>query len=161
MNHRISAYVYAALALIGVPRVLENAAKSDFAWLLRTQAGLASLPPPELAVKEAECRATTHARLIHLRSKTFVSLAWVAFAALFAAIAFVHPIAGTRGLNRQQIFTIASIMCFSWGTLGRLGWTERSYKGVTVFEELDTVIFWVLYWLGTLFGVATIVNAAA
>ncbi len=59
------------------------------------------------------------------------------------------------------MFAIASVGSFSWGTLGRLGWTERSYKGVTVFEELDAAIFWLLYWLGSFCGVASVVSAAA
>ena len=159
MNHGVSAYVCAALALVGLPG-FASAAKSDFACLLRIQSGLASLPGDQLATKEAECRKNTAAYLRYLRTKTFASLAFVLSAIAVALVLFVFP---TNGVSptRQHVFAIGSVACFAWGTLGRLGWTERSYKGVTVFEELDSALFWALYWFGTMFGVASLVNVAA
>lgn len=159
MNHRLLAHVSAILSLIGVSPCLVKAAKSDFDWLLRVQAGLASLPPNQLAIKEAECQANTLWHQSDLRRKTFFSLAWVLSAMAVAVL--VLPVTPIHALTRQQAFAAVSVFCFSWATLGRLGWNERSYKGSTIFEELDTVIFWVLYWLGTLSGVAAVVNAAA
>ena len=145
------------MALVGLPG-FASAAKSDFACLLRIQSGLASLPADELDTKEAECQKNTAAYLRYLRTKTFVSLAFVLSAIGAALAVFVIP---KSSLSTQHAFAIASVGCFAWGTLGRLGWTERSYKGVTIFEELDSAIFWALYWFGTLFGVASLTNAAA
>lgn len=145
------------MALVGLPG-FACAAKSDFACLLRIQSGLASLPRDELETKEAECRKNTAAYLRYLRTKTFGSLAFVLSAIAVALVIFALP---TFSLVTQNVFAIASVACFAWGTLGRLGWKERSYKGVTVFEELDTAIFWALYWFGTLFGIASLTNVAA
>lgn len=160
MNHSVSAYAYAAFALVGLP-CFESAAKSDFACLLRIQSGLASLPREQLATQEAECRKNTNAYLRYLRSKTLVSLLVVLSAIALAVVAVVLPAIGSSGVTRQHVLAGASVSCFAWGTLGRLGWNERSHKGVTVFEELDSAIFWALYWFGTFFGVASVVNVAA
>ncbi len=160
MNHSVSAYACAALALVGFPG-FTSAAKSDFVCLLRIQNGLASLPREQLATKETECRENTNAYLRYLRAKTFFSLVWVLSAIVLALVVFVLPSVGASGVTRQYVLAIASIVCFAWGTLGRLGWNEHSHKGVTVFEEIDSAIFWVLYWLGPFFGVSSIVNAAA
>ena len=160
MNHSVSAYACAAFALVGLPG-FESAAKSDFACLLRIQGGLASLPREQLASQEAESRKNTNAYLRYLRSKTFVSLLVVLSAIALAVMAVVLPAIGASAVTTQHVLASASVACFAWGTLGRLGWSERSYKGVTVFEELDSAIFWALYWLGTFFGVASIANVAA
>lgn len=56
----------------------------------------------------------------------------------------------------NQLFVILSILSFSWATLGRLGWEGQSFKGDTVFEDLDELIFKSLYWLGTFFGVLAV-----
>ncbi len=56
----------------------------------------------------------------------------------------------------NQLFVILSILYFSWATLGRLGWEGQSFKGNTVFEDLDALIFKSLYWLGTFFGVLAV-----
>lgn len=159
MNHRLLAYASATLSLIGITPCFSDAAKSDFEWLLRTQRGLASLPATQLSVKEAECRVNTATHQANLRRKTFHSFAWVSSAVLFAAFVFVFPAEPLQALTSQHVFAATSLSCFSWATLGRLGWNERSYGGNTIFEELDAIIFWTLYWVGTLFGVAATVNA--
>lgn len=161
MNHRLRDHASAVLSLVGVPWFFENAAESDFRWQLRVQRGLASLPTTELVIKEAECRVNTAQHRSNLRRKTFLSFAWVMSAALVAAFVFVFPVLSIEGLTTQQAFAAASVFCFSWGTLGRLGWNERSYGGSTLFEELDAVIFWMLYWVGTLFGIAATVNSVS
>lgn len=49
-----------------------------------------------------------------------------------------------------------SIFLFAWGTLGRLGFNERSWDGNTKIEKIDQVIFWIQYFLGTIFGVLSL-----
>lgn len=156
MNHRLLDYASAILSFVGVSWCFTKAAKSDFRWLLRVQRGLALLPPDQLVVKQAECCASTIKHQANLRRKTFLSLAWVISAVVAAAFVFVIPAVPNHTVTTQHAFAAASVFCFSWGTLGRLGWNERSYKGSTIFEELDAIIFWALYWGGTLFGVAAI-----
>lgn len=159
MNHSPVAYLSAALSLAGVPGLFARAARSDFSWLLSVQAGLSSLPSGELRKKEQECRATTEQRQTYLRRKTVTSLVWVLFAVL-AAMWIVYPYLTPTSATRQQMFGVASVVSFSWGTLGRLGWNEKSTRGATLFEELDNFMFWLLYWVGTVCGVAAVVTTA-
>lgn len=155
MNHSLSAYISATLSLLGVPTFFSKAAKSDFKCLLRMQEGLDSLPEDELAIRETKARKNTEGYRGRLRRKTFISLAWVLSAVIIAGYLFV-PI---QSITQQQVFAILSIISFSWGTLGRLGWNERSYGGSTIFEELDAAIFWALYWIGAFSGIGTLVSA--
>ncbi len=156
MNHSLSAYISATLSLLGVPTFFTKAAKSDFEWLLRLQKGMDALPANELAITEIKNRELTKERQRNLRRKTFISLAWVLSAVIIAGYLFV-PI---QSITQQQMFATLSVISFSWGTLGRLGWIERSYKGATIFEELDVIIFWTLYWVGAFSGIAALVSAA-
>ena len=156
MNHSPPAYISATLSLLGVPTFFSKAAKFDFKYLLRTQEGLDSLPKEELLIKEINTRKSTQAYRGHLRRKTFISLSWVLSAVIIAGYLFV-PI---RFITQQQMFSTLSVISFSWETLGRLGWNERSYKGATIFEELDTIIFWALYWKGAFSGMAALASAA-
>lgn len=157
MEHSVRSYVCAGLSLLGVPGLLSVAQESDFDWLLRVQAGLAGVPVNELSQRESECHTTTKIRRGYLREKTIVSLVWVVSAIAIACIA-LYPRFEITTITTQQMFSIASVTAFSWGTLGRLGWTEKSYKGSTIYERLDTFLFWVLYWVGTLCGVLAVVN---
>lgn len=157
MNHSLFAYLSAVLSLVGVPGLFPYAAKSDFNWLLRVQPSLRTLSGDELEGREIECRATTDARRTYLRRKSVFSLTWIFFAAATAAW-MVYPQLMPCTATRQQGYGVASVIFFSWGTLGRLGWVERSYKGATIYEELDTFMFWFLYWLGTVCGVAAVVS---
>ena len=47
---------------------------------------------------------------------------------------------------------VASIFCFAWATLAKLGWQVGSFAGNTVVERLDLLIFRLLYCLGTFLG---------
>ena len=157
MEHTLKSYVCAALSLVGVPGLLPVAQKSDFAWLLRKQHGLSSIPADELLKKELECHATTTFRRGALRTKTLVSLAWVASAIAVACVGLFHCFS-FAAITTTQVFSIASVTAFAWGTLGRLGWTEQSNKGTTIYERLDTFLFWLFYWAGTFCGVAALAN---
>jgi len=162
MNHSLSAYVAAALALLAVPGCFRRAAESDFCWLVRTQHGGVLPPATELERRRANCQADSARYQRHLQRKTFYSFVWVAAFAVAAALLVVLPVAGTAArLNSQQLYSASSVLAFAWGTLGRLGWAEGSNKGATVFEELDTYIFWMLYGVGTFCGVAAVASAAA
>ena len=75
-------------------------------------------------------------------------------------IVFIASILGIviAGLNVKpnQMLGILSLFCFSWATLGRLGWKVRTFAGDTPIENLDNTIFWFLYFSGTLLGVISI-----
>ncbi|MGC1172310.1 hypothetical protein [Polaromonas sp.] len=156
MNHSTFAFVHACLALIGIPGCLKKAQKSDFDRSLRVERGVASLPPDRLSQREKETRETTLVRMRFLRKKTFVSLVWV-----LSALGVAILITGAPRFGEAHIYAIGSICCLSWGTLGRLGWHQGSFSGATIYEELDTIIFWSLYWTGTMFGIAALFGASA
>lgn len=156
MNHSPSAFVFAGLALLGCSRFIAKSANSDFQRQLRMLKGLSSLPEERLAERRAECHEHTVKRLQFFRRKTLLSLFWV-LSALVAAIAFVlAQQMNPPSFSRQHWFGIASFGSFSWGTLGRLGWHQGSFSGATIYEELDTLMFWLLYWIGTLCGVVAL-----
>ena len=162
MNHSPLAYISAALALLAVPGCFRGAAESDLRWLLRVQYNDALAPGPELERVRVNCSANTALYRSRLQRKTLYSFLWVAAFAVAAAWLVVCRVpVGITHLNPQQLFSASSVLAFAWATLGRLGWSEGSNKGVTVFEELDTQIFWVLYGVGTYCGVAAVANAAA
>lgn len=157
MQHSVKSYICASLSLLHLPGFLLIAQKSDFQWLLRVQPELANIPVNELSQKESESHAITKVRRSHLQAKTTASLLWVVSAITVAWVA-AYPLVSVPATTSQQIYSIVSVTAFSWGTLGRLGWSEKSYKGSTIYERLDTFLFWGLYWIGTLFGVLAVVN---
>nr|WP_286948000.1 hypothetical protein [Pseudomonas sp. UBA6718] len=159
MHHNPVSYLCAFFSLIGIKTFFLGAAqRSDFRWLLRNQADLFQLPPEQLTIRENECKGSTARRCVSLRNKTLLSLAWVLSAiALAYLMLFQHF--EISSLTRQHGFAVASLIAFSWATLGRLGWSDQSFKGTTIFERLDVFLFWLLYWLGTCFGVVATLNA--
>lgn len=85
----------------------------------------------------------------------FLSFLWILLATAIATV-----IALRNSVNiEDRIGGVISIFCFSWATLGRLGWQGQTIKGETVFEKLDIALFWLLYFLGALFGVLSIMTA--
>ena len=161
MNHSPVAYIAAALALIGAPGCFRRAAESDLRWQLRVQYKDALAPGPERERVRANSSADTALYRRRLQRKTLYSFLWVAAFAVAAGWLVVCRVPGSIAhLNSQQLYSASSVIAFAWATLGRLGWSEGSNKGVTVFEELDMQIFWVLYGLGTYCGVAAVANAA-
>ena len=160
MNHRLTAYVCSFLSLVGVPGLFNRVADSDFSWLMRRQPGLAALQDSELATHRNDCRVTTKKRQSSLRKRTVASLAWVLSAAALGAWFFVLPTALHGKITAQQWFAAASVVAFAWATLGRLGWADQSFKRETIYEELDSFIFWVLYWVGTISGMGAMATLA-
>ena len=150
MNHSVSALAHAFLAMIGISSSVIAASNSDFEWLLNHQPELATLASQELERRRADCSASTMHRLKLLRQKTLLSGAFVLAASI---IGFLFVLVFGRVLfPMPNVLAVISIICFSWGTLGRLGWEGQSYGGQTIFEELDRFIFWSLYGAGTFFG---------
>ena len=156
MNHRPSAFANAFLSLFGCSSCLARAAASDFEWLLRKQPELSTLEPAQLAAREAETRASTIQRRDDLRFKTVHSFLWVLSGAALGMYFITLLLAPETDPPARSVLAIASMICFSWATLGRLGWAGQSFKGETIFEELDTGIFWALYWLGACLGTAAL-----
>lgn len=156
MNHSPFAFLSAGLTLVGCPLLIEKVLDSDFERELRVSNALSSLPADGLAVKRLENRKHTLKRLHYLRRKTLISFAWTASAVFFAMVLFSIPQLSPPKLSQQHLFAIVSVGSFSWGTLGRLGWHHGSFSGATIYEELDTIIFWFLYWIGTMCGIAAL-----
>jgi hypothetical protein len=161
MNHSVLAYAHASLAMLGLKWSFERAAESDLAYVLNELYRGKAPPEAERERRRAESNQNTATYRRTLQRKTAYSLLWVAAAAAAAYWLVVMPTLplGARPTT-QQIYAAASVLFFSWGTLGRLGWNQGSFGGVTVFEGLDTIIFWLLYGLGTFFGVAAVASAA-
>ena len=161
MNHSGFSYACAAAALLGSAKAFERAARSDFDYLLLSLYGNAVPAEQELQRRRQESRSNTTTYRKTLQRKTAYSLLWVLAAAAMAHWLVVAPsLPAATHPATQQLYAATSVVAFSWGTLGRLGWNQGSYGGVTVFEELDTIIFWLLYGLGTFFGVAAVASAA-
>ena len=161
MNHRPSAFANAFLSLFGFSSCLAKAAASDFERLLRSQPELPTLEPAQLAVRQAETRASTIKRRNLLRLKTVKSLFWVLSGAALGMYFITLVLAPETDPPAQSVLAIATMICFAWATLGRLGWAGQSFKGETIFEELDTGIFWALYWLGACLATAALAIPAA
>ena len=155
MNHSVSAFLHAFLAMVGITSVVGTATESDFEWMLNRQPGLKTLPAQELDRRREECRASTIHRLTLLRRKTLASASFV-LAASVIGVLFSSVVAARVTFSSPNILAVTSIICFAWATLGRLGWEGQSYGGKTIFEELDRQIFWGLYGAGTLLGTMAI-----
>jgi hypothetical protein len=89
-----------------------------------------------------------------LRRKVYGSLAWI-ISACIGALIIITIIAAFRSSLKMKVSAlnscaIASLISFSWATLGRL--SAKTWSRDTLFERLDAVIFWFLYWIGALFG---------
>ena len=163
MSHSPLAYIAAALALVAVPGCFRRAAESDFLWQRSCDHHQGQLPPgPALERARADCSDNTARYRRKLQRKTLFSFLWVmGFAAAASWLIPWHVPGRFTSLSSPQVFAALSVLAFAWGTLGRLGWSEGSNKGATIFERLDTHIFWLLYGVGTYSGVAGVVSAPA
>jgi hypothetical protein len=59
-------------------------------------------------------------------------------------------------VSPTTIAGLASIICFSSATLGRLSY--ETWSGDSLLERFDEVILWGLYGLGTALGVAAAIG---
>jgi hypothetical protein len=99
-----------------------------------------------------QARNNVNLRLRALRQSVYSSLIILASAVL---VAIAAPINITP--QGRVWIGAASIFCFAWATLAKLGWHVGSFAGDTVVERLDLHIFRFLYWLGTLLGTLALV----
>ena len=110
-----------------------------------------------LPILKEKCIRDTLCRGKLLRRKSFKSLFWILLAigaATSCAILFEKIcISMLFQFFKKNIHPILSILFFSFGTLGRIGWMGQSIGGHTVYEKVDNIILWVSYFLGTFFGV--------
>ena len=86
--------------------------------------------------------------------KLWISFLWILSAVILDTVILFISQDKSIGLNKS--IGVLSLFCFSWATLGRLGWEGQTFAGNTVFEKLDSDLFWILYFLGTLFGTISI-----
>ncbi|CAH6933207.1 conserved membrane hypothetical protein [Vibrio crassostreae] len=57
----------------------------------------------------------------------------------------------------QSVLALGSAFCFAVATLGRLGWTEQTWKGETFAERLDDWVFYIMYWVGMYLATVSII----
>ena len=91
--------------------------------------------------------------LKRLKKSSLCILGGIASALL--AVGLIHHCASFT-LTGKLFMAIASLSCYAFATLARLDWEGRTWGGTTVFEQLDDNIFGIMYFLGTFFGVASI-----
>lgn len=153
MHHSPLTFARAFLCLIGLTRDLDEVAESDFRRETTNRQGAQTPTPAQLEEIRASCQNYTIKRMEMLRRKTIVSFGWTA-SAVAAAATILAP--QQSSISSQAWFAITSVVCFSAGTLGRLGWNQGSFSSATVYEELDAIFFWTLYWIGTFTGIAAL-----
>ena len=99
-------------------------------------------------------RESTLERRRLLCQKLATSFLWILSACGVGMAVLLLTPGISSGINKA--FGILSLFSFSWATLGRLGWEGQTIDGGTVFEKLDSDILWFLYFIGTIFGVVSI-----
>ena len=93
-----------------------------------------------------------------LRKKLLCSFLWMLlFTVLSLAIISLIKRSFPANLNANTLLGILSLICYSVGTIGKLGWKGQSFKGDTIYERLDNVFLWILYGLGTFFGTSAFI----
>ena len=133
----------------------EDCVSCDFEKELAGNEQLRSASPKNKEKMKPHCSQLTKTRLHLLRKKLIRSFCLI-FSAIIIGVLCVGLYDKCILKNMfvlNQLFVILSILSFSWATVGRLGWEGQSFKGDTVFEELDELIFTSLYCLVTFFGV--------
>jgi len=139
--------------LIRLRSSIDDLVEFDFRREVRKNHQLATAGPAVIAEHRAKIRDDTILRLRLLRRALGCSFLTMLIAG--AALIISHfdkpppPV-----LSLARVYVIASMFCFAWATLGRLGWAGQSIGGVTAIEMLDLLLFHLLYGLGALFGTA-------
>jgi hypothetical protein len=145
--------IRSAGALFGVGD-LQQLTDADHAQELSRNSQLRASPREAQEKRRGEYRGVLMSRLRLLRSRLLTS--FVAMASAVVAGATYASVTESLSEGAHAALAIASLFCFAWATLGRLGWAGQSWKGDTVVERLDSYIFWVLYWIGTAVGTLAI-----
>jgi hypothetical protein len=126
-------------------------ADADYRLQLSRDKQLSSAGPNYQETRRQEMVDKVHKRLGLLRRRVLKAAACVASAVLIGMVAnWLSLLTCLRA--PKSVSTVFSLFFFAWATLGRLGWAGQSYKGDTVVERFDQVLFWGSYWLGTFFG---------
>jgi hypothetical protein len=128
---------------------------ADHALELSGNRQLREAPPEQQEQHRRKYAATIALRLRLLRRNVFWSFAILASAVMLALLS--SWLAVSPSPSGRALLGGASVFCFAWATLGRLGWSGQSYKGDTVVERLDVRIFKLLYWLGTFLGTLALI----
>ena len=144
------------LAILNPDCWANEIAAADFRDELARNRQLAESGEEYQEQRRAGLQRATRMVFRQLRSTLARSLAAILSAALLAVAcdwllrrnggSWPKPAAGWLG--------IASIIIFAWATLGRLQWESWSRR--TSPEVADQVVYWLLYWLGTLSGVLAV-----
>jgi hypothetical protein len=100
--------------------------------------------------RRREYASTIEKRIQLLRRNLALSFVQMGSAAIVAAI-FSNLLFSPSPVIRAWLGA-ASVFCFGWATLARIGWAGQSWRGDTVIERLDERIFKLLYWVATLLG---------
>src|SRR6267378_2813322 len=145
-----------ALVAFLVPGAYTNAlAAADHALELSRNQQLQAAGSERQQAHHRDTQGAVLGRLQLLRGRVVKSLLFIASAVFAAGVVAWLP--SSRPALLTAILPIASVSLFAWATLGRLGWAGQSWKGDTVVERLDQVLFWASYWLGTFCGVLAII----
>ena len=147
-----STQIKALSYLIFPSRFIHQLVEVDYRKELLSNTGLANATDEKKGSFKSELLNGTIESAKLLRKRLAVSLVWVTSACILPIIlfSFFSKSLIVSILTSSKFFAILSIVAFAWATLGRLGWEGQTFKGDTVFEQLDKNIFWLLYWLGSL-----------
>lgn len=154
----IKIYLKATVSLLLFNIFLEDCALCDFQKELESNEQLKEANQNTKDKTRALIKQNTLDRLRLLRKRLLGSFS-IIFSAMIVGVlcTSVSSRSTFKDILRPScIFTLLSITSFSWATLGRLGWQGQTWKGDTVFEDLDELIFRSSYWIGTLFAVLAI-----
>jgi hypothetical protein len=152
MMRRAAILTKSVFALLLPGSFIDALVDADYIQDLSRNSALRTSTPAQLVQFRDTVRVRVSDRLRLLRVRLTVGFLFIGSAAVLAL--FVNPRSNiSLGHPSASVLAVVSIFCFAWATLGRLGWAGQSYKGDTSVERLDQAIFWVLYWLGTFFGV--------
>ena len=153
-KNNLSVHLKALVCLFWGKLFMEQIVEVDFQKELSSNKQLASSESSRKNRFRLELHEVTIERAILLRRRLILSLVWIlsACCVAFLVIASISNIQISTFLTLSRVLALSSIVSFAWATLGRLGWAGQSFKGDTVFEQLDDVIFRSLYWVGTLLG---------
>lgn len=150
-------YLKALLFLLTGRLFLEELTRVDFQKELISNKQLAAAEGVTQEKARLDIRKGTISRGGILRTKLIKSFGWI-FSACFIAIFLIilsSKVDACGLFTVKNLLGLFSIFSFAWATLGRLGWAGQSWRGDTIIERLDDLIFWILYWTGTFFGVLT------
>ncbi|MBI4199497.1 MAG: hypothetical protein HY535_03375 [Chloroflexi bacterium] len=148
-----------ALTTFIVPGVfIDRLADADYELELSRNKQLQAAGTEHQEAHRQRARGAVADHLRFLRARVLKAMIFVASAVVGAlVVARLLPSAPIPALTVS--LAAASVFLFAWATLGRLGWAGQSFKGDTIVERLDQVLFWSSYWLGTFSGVLAVLAA--